>query len=1161
MSKNALRLIERDKCEARMKSKYRDLYDLCLYKAELLRERGDAEEALDDICEALSLCDHLPDATALDRAQVHRKMGECLMELERYEDARRHLALFLKYAKSSESLVEQQRALATLGRCYHLHLEDGGGAELRHKSRDAYMQSLRIAEQIGDAQVSSEEEVAKMKGRIALNLALLTAPNQVGEALRLYQGALYRFKKFQLHDDMCRALSALIGLHLKVGNSAEALEMADILLDRGRQDRRPEVQCEAQILRGQALVLSGAWEAARSAFKRAHRINTTVVEDRKAAVRCLKLSGVLRDFQVRLREAAEPAQRAKIFEQLGDTLQKSKMHQAAVVYYRKAIEDAQRAGLPAKQLGDLHFSVAKTLEEDLCDPHSALINYRKELDFRKDDQAGAAITNLKIARILMSDRKYGLPEIRDALSKALELSQQAGKPSLELECLKELVSLEQLADPKHEARIKELEGHLDDEVTSESSQESDELSDVNDVDISDTSDSDPEYQDGPRRVCRKLEQRRNEKGETPLHTACIRGSLKQVQYLLKMGHGVNVRDHAGWTPLHEAANHGHLEIVMALTEAGADLSNPGGPKCEGVTPLHDAAQNGHLKVVKYLLEKGASPTARNDNGLYPLDCLLSWKSDATLNDEQSLLLGEVEPMLRKTSGVGKRVQNVAAESRDSFIGKPSTYLSMDLEVGEGSLLEADCDNIERNQGPWVNEGSDIWLEDDIRKFGPKSASTMQTTFAAVRKRVRQSSGHDSRPTKPRAKNMRYEDSDNSVMLPKDNQHKNSNEDSLSSSPVCNTVPVPPSGASSFRVRVLDKVLFIPVPQSVVPKKTVKWLALEAGERYMDLMGVRPVLRMTLGDGALLSHSDELGCLVLFPSAEIIGEVESWDMPPLFERYVSECQKRGVPTSSNVIPVLQDCDAQHSFCMPFSKVNYMELVFRALRHQQLLRTFDITGTVLTRTSVAALSICLPTLHSLDSLILRCCLLTPEFLTIISNEVRKSNSKLPCTDLDLSYNPFRKTGLLPLSTLLSDCPNLKVLCLEGCGIPRFDTVLKNLSTLEVLRVAHNPLNEPGLESLGAIFGSNPLKVLDLSGCFPSTRPPFGQILHSLLSRADCHITELRLSYCGLTKNDVEHLNLCESLCKLDLTGNPELAGGGIEGLTHPLCDTCILRDTCE
>ena len=52
--------------------------------------------------------------------------------------------------------------------------------------------------------------------------------------------------------------------------------------------------------------------------------------------------------------------------------------------------------------------------------------------------------------------------------------------------------------------------------------------------------------------------KRNDRGETPLHRATIRGDKEKVVELLQQGADVNCKDFAGWTALHEACNHGFL---------------------------------------------------------------------------------------------------------------------------------------------------------------------------------------------------------------------------------------------------------------------------------------------------------------------------------------------------------------------------------------------------------------------------------------------------------------------------------------------------------------------------------------------------------------------------------------------------------------------------
>ncbi|KAG8179959.1 hypothetical protein JTE90_015408 [Oedothorax gibbosus] len=116
--------------------------------------------------------------------------------------------------------------------------------------------------------------------------------------------------------------------------------------------------------------------------------------------------------------------------------------------------------------------------------------------------------------------------------------------------------------------------------------------------------------------------KRNERGETPLHIATIKGDYKRVQSLLKKGANVNTPDFAGWTPLHEACNHGWYKIAKLLIEFDAEVNAVGLDK---FTPLHDAAVNEHEDIVKLLLKYGANPLQENAHRRTPLDLAKSEK--------------------------------------------------------------------------------------------------------------------------------------------------------------------------------------------------------------------------------------------------------------------------------------------------------------------------------------------------------------------------------------------------------------------------------------------------------------------------------------------------------------------------------------------------------
>ncbi|KAL4613567.1 ankyrin repeat domain-containing protein 11 isoform X1 [Arapaima gigas] len=109
--------------------------------------------------------------------------------------------------------------------------------------------------------------------------------------------------------------------------------------------------------------------------------------------------------------------------------------------------------------------------------------------------------------------------------------------------------------------------------------------------------------------------KRNERGETRLHRAAIRGEVRRIKELISEGADVNVKDFAGWTALHEACNRGYYDVAKQLLAAGAEVNTKG---LDDDTPLHDASNNGHFKVVKLLLRYGADPRQSNRRGETPL---------------------------------------------------------------------------------------------------------------------------------------------------------------------------------------------------------------------------------------------------------------------------------------------------------------------------------------------------------------------------------------------------------------------------------------------------------------------------------------------------------------------------------------------------------------
>ena len=219
------------------------------------------------------------------------------------------------------------------------------------------------------------------------------------------------------------------------------------------------------------------------------------------------------------------------------------------------------------------------------------------------------------------------------------------------------------------------------------------LDDLTDSDMSDLDETEKPRPHRATRGVRALTIKRNNKGETQLHQACIAGNIELVRRLLDQGHVVNVRDHAGWIPLHEASNHGFRDIVELLLDRGAAvaINDKGGISCDGITPLYDACSNGFLDVVELLLDRGADTAIKTDFGETCLNGLDKWRRSAILTDGEQAHYEEIRSRLlatlsktgicRKSAAPLTNAQVESAPDAESD-GEDTTLVEEELHSGD-----------------------------------------------------------------------------------------------------------------------------------------------------------------------------------------------------------------------------------------------------------------------------------------------------------------------------------------------------------------------------------------------------------------------------------------------------------------------------------------------
>ncbi|KAK9959665.1 hypothetical protein ABG768_009773 [Culter alburnus] len=632
-STKEIKQLQKAKSKAQSSNNLKEEASLCNQLGEVYAKTGDYRAAIEEHRKELALSEILHDV--IGSAVANRKIGECYAELGNIEAALKHQRLHLNLARSVHDAAEEQRALATIGRTYlFLFDSDHSRDSLKH-AEDAFMKSLAIVDERLEGTVSSRE-LSEMKARLLLNLGCvydgMKEPQRCSDLIRQ---SIYIAEKNNLLEDLYRANFNLGSIHFRNGQHSRAMRCFEQSKECARKmkDKFSESECFHSI--GKILLHLGDFAAARRSLKKAFCLGSQQPSEREAVKKDFKHA--IRGCQLE-QTAAEVTEKFSheamdLSEQLGDLYCKVGCYNKALEAYQTQLVCAETLGKPARELAVIHVSLAATYT-DLRQHHRAVEHYQQELKLRQGNPKEECETWLNIAGC---QEEIGQPmeTIDQSFSAALSCAERSGLNKLQRRVLRVWVQAQRRCGSSQcdntEARLMELcerDGvRLEDSEDEDEEEEVENSEPLEDSDIQ-YSDSDDDLEGYDKIVTGKRKtqrwNRRNEKGETVLHRACIEGNLKQVQCLIDQGHPVNLRDYCGWTPLHEACNYGHQEIVALLLDRGANINDPGGRDCDGVTPLHDTLNCGHFHVARLLVQKGASVTVRNGKGHTPLDTLRQW---------------------------------------------------------------------------------------------------------------------------------------------------------------------------------------------------------------------------------------------------------------------------------------------------------------------------------------------------------------------------------------------------------------------------------------------------------------------------------------------------------------------------------------------------------
>ncbi|XP_046746534.1 tonsoku-like protein isoform X2 [Diprion similis] len=1045
--------------------------------------------------------------------------------------------------------------------------------------------------------------MATIRARLLLNWGLvLDAQMKPHEAINLYDKCRLICSTYNLKEDEHRAYLALGAHHERQCNKEKALKCLDL----AAKTENVSMKANALLAKAELLLKYGNWLNARKDLVVLFSIKDLPQSTREQVEKLLRIAVTLSRTENMLNtdigNSKIQKNRIQLYEKLGDAAAAVQCYDKALEYYEEMLAHAEKEksfdGITAALI-----SLAQTLK-DLGRCEEALTYAQRELSMCSDPRE-ACRSALFSADLLESTGATSSDVCRIyelALSKAKLTSIQ----SLEVTVLKAYLHYSETQTLKDAEEIRDRLNQLLDTVPElDSEKENSENLDIGaDIDLDELSDLDlPNCEENNRSTRPKTTRsgrtglviKKNERGETQLHVACINCNIERVEKLINDGHPTDVRDNFGWTPLHEAANHGYVEIVRLLLNAGADLNDPGGSNCEGITPLHDAASCGNFSVMNLLIESGANIYAVTEKGDTILDSLEDWRKRA--EDLSDLDKSEYEHMHSKLSQKGvtrTKVKNRMNNALDRKSSHCSDLLDEEEDknterqnVSAGEVYKQTINSL-RNRGarlgsftksspshkdlaPLLDSDQillDEWLDDDIGPNLSKKKNNPTDPLSTAKRKSAGSASVEERKSKRQRTGVNNKIFSSTLQDTETEESCDSN-----SSEMCEVIGEPDEVRSLRKQSTLLSVGFsrysvsrTPSPSACVASKNESQQEVQVEEMNVEVLIEKKLFKLQLrvsNEKKITTESiarhvqkkfnEETGCM---PDIDLItpNEESTISQNTINSCYLN-CKSLSLIGNIRKMDIPPISDRYKTICSSCNIAVDEGTV-------KCLKTCENTSTLRLRGRETLNCDIFPVLKSLQYQIhLQVLNVSGIELNDYGETLSSSLEQLTllqelhlrCCDidsnclsrfrqfplqirvLDLSYNPLGKQASHQLYTLLSSLRNLQTLNMSNCELENIFAGTSN-AALNNLDLAQNPIAVEGLRSLLQPH----ILSLNLSG---SIRDGKSDVLKELFSHPRFSLATLEsldLSMCDLCDDDLSRiLSQTANLSKLVVNGNIKLS----------------------
>lgn len=439
--------------KALMEDNFENLYYACKELADIYVNQENYQQALSQYEQCKEAANRQGDDTKLGVA--NRMVGEMFCYLNDFENAIKHQKFHLKISCSKNDIVEQQRALATLGRTHFLRSEtfddseENKKAEALKTSVKYYVRSLDLCNKLNKE--VGPKTLSEMKARLYLNLSLCEeSAGQLSKSMEYINKAMKLCSDADLNEELCKCYSIKTTLYAKQDNFSKAITCVDQGLQiASRLSNKKEMGTELLCLKSELLIDINDYQTAKCVMIKAYKLKVPLKHEFEEVKKKLKIIVVMCQAENSLLIASQMDydQRKELNEKLGDACVALRKYSKAITYYEKMLKYSEHCGMTDKSLIPCYVSLAQTYKDNK-QYYQALEYFNKELDLYDKNSIEACKTLLNIADV-METQYDPFEQIWSIYEKAKQIAQHNNDGHLQLAAVCTLLFLVNFIFKKH----------------------------------------------------------------------------------------------------------------------------------------------------------------------------------------------------------------------------------------------------------------------------------------------------------------------------------------------------------------------------------------------------------------------------------------------------------------------------------------------------------------------------------------------------------------------------------------------------------------------------------------------------------------------------------------------------------------------------------------